>query len=101
MNETVLALALVQLKDRMGINYYDDDEKILKPTIKAAYTWFKSEVLYADELTIEPETTLFTLIVERARYDMMNSVDIFPKNYAVDIGQVIARHEFDSFVSGV
>lgn len=100
MTNEILELALVQLKDRMGINYSDDDDKILKPTLKAAYNWFKTDVLYAETLEVQAETTLFTLIVERARYDLMNSVDIFPKNYSVDIGQVIARHEFDNFKVG-
>lgn len=101
MNEEVLALALVQLKDRMGINYNDDDEAILIPPLKSAYNWFKDDILYTDTLEVKPDTTLFTLIVERARYDLMNSIDIFPKNYRNDIGQVIARFDFDSFTEGV
>lgn len=101
MNEETLQLALVQLKDRMGINYDDDDVTKLTPPLKAAYNYFKHDILYTDTLEVEPETTLFTLIVERARYDLMNSVDIFPKNYRSDIGQLISRYDYDKFKAGV
>ena len=100
MNDDVLALALVQLKDRMGINYDEDDAEKLTPSLKAAYEWFKHDILYTDTLEVKENTTLFTLIVERARYDLMNSVDIFPKNYSTDIGQIIARYDYDKFKAG-
>lgn len=100
MNETLLGKALDQLKDRMGINYSDDDERSLKPALQSAYNYFASDVFYDDALVVKENSTLFTLIVERARYDLMNSVDIFPKNYAKDIGQVLARYDYDKFKAG-
>lgn len=96
MDTEVLGSALLQLKDRMGINY-DDDDELLKNALKSAENWLINDILYDETYVIKQNTTALSLIIERARYDMMNSLDIFPKNYSIDIGQVIARHEYDSF----
>lgn len=89
--EDVQKACLDELSDKMGmLDGYDD-----KPFISAitrAHKWLIYTLLKEPEYVVEAYTLEAGLIVERARYDLSNSLDVFQKNYGQEIVQVIEDH---------
>lgn len=98
LTEESLAQALSSVKDSMGIMYNDDD-KMIENKLKTSATWLCETILYEPNYIIQPNTPELTLVYERVRYEMSNSLDIFQKNYGNDIQNVISRHAYLDFIN--
>lgn len=91
MTEETYLLLVQDVKNQMGI-LYDDDDEVIKRKGKSAVDWFLNSILYEPEYVIEPDTQEYSLMVERVRYDLSNSLDVFQRNYGNDIQNVISKH---------
>lgn len=98
MEADVLKEGLNYVKDMMGIMYYSDDV-LIENKLKTAENWLLNEILYEPEYKVQSLSTELTLICERVRYEMSNSLDIFQKNYANDIQNVVSKHAYNDYIS--
>lgn len=91
LTQEVLDSCLSELTDKMGmLDGYDPKPFI--DAIQRANTWLLGILLKEPEYDIEKYSLEAGLIVERARYDLSNSLDIFQKNYGQEIIQVTEDH---------
>ena len=93
-----LTAGVSAVKDAMGI-LFNDDDKMIEDKLNISAFWLTNEILYEPDFVIQPLSTELTLICERVRYEMSNSLDIFQKNYGQDIQNVISRHAYNDFMS--
>lgn len=98
MEADVLKEGLNYVKDMMGI-MYDSDDVLIENKLKTAENWLLNEILYEPEFKVKSLSTELTLICERVRYEMSNSLDIFQKNYANDIQNVVSKHAYNDYIS--
>lgn len=98
MEADVLKEGLNYVKDMMGI-MYDSDDVLIENKLKTAENWLLNEILYEPDFKVKSLSTELTLICERVRYEMSNSLDIFQKNYANDIQNVVSKHAYNDYLS--
>lgn len=98
MEADVLKEGLNYVKDMMGI-MYDSDDVLIENKLKTAENWLLNEILYEPDFKVKSLSTELTLICERVRYEMSNSLDIFQKNYANDIQNVVSKHAYNDYIS--
>lgn len=98
MEADVLKEGLNYIKDMMGI-MYDSDDVLIENKLKTAENWLLNEILYEPDFKVKSLSTELTLICERVRYEMSNSLDIFQKNYANDIQNVVSKHAYNDYIS--
>lgn len=98
MEADVLKEGLNYVKDMMGI-MYDSDDVLIENKLKTAENWLLNEILYEPDFKVKSLSTELTLICERVRYEMSNSLDMFQKNYANDIQNVVSKHAYNDYIS--
>lgn len=98
MEADVLKEGLNYVKDMMGI-MYDSDDVLIENKLKTAENWLLNEILYEPDFKVKSLSTELTLICERVRYEMSNSLDIFQKNYTNDIQNVVSKHAYNDYIS--
>lgn len=98
MEANVLKEGLNYVKDMMGI-MYDSDDVLIENKLKTAENWLLNEILYEPDYKVKSLSTELTLICERVRYEMSNSLDIFQKNYANDLQNVVSKHAYNDYIS--
>lgn len=98
MEADVLKEGLNYVKDMMGI-MYDSDDVLIENKLKTAENWLLNEILYEPDFKVKSLSTELTLICERVRYEMSNSLDIFQKNYANDLQNVVSKHAYNDYIS--
>lgn len=98
MEADVLKEGLNYVKDMMGI-MYDSDDVLIENKLKTAENWLLNEILYEPDYKVKSLSTELTLICERVRYEMSNSLDIFQKNYANDLQNVVSKHAYNDYIS--
>lgn len=98
MEADVLKEGLNYVKDMMGI-MYDSDDVLIENKLKTAENWLLNEILYEPDFKVKSLSTELTLICERVRYEMSNSLDMFQKNYANDIQNVVSKHAYNDYLS--
>lgn len=98
MEADVLKEGLNYVKDMMGI-MYDSDDVLIENKLKTAENWLLNEILYEPDYKVKSLSTELTLICERVRYEMSNSLDIFQKNYANDLQNVVSKHAYNDYLS--
>lgn len=99
LTEDSLQQGLLYVKDSMGI-MYDDDNKMIENKLITSAIWLCETILYEDDFVIPVNSLELTLVAERVRYEMSNSLDMFQKNYGNDIQNVISRHAYLSHIKG-
>lgn len=98
LSEQTLEACLLELTDKMGmLDGYD--QKPFKDALTRANNWLLKVLLREPSYEVEAYSLEAGLIVERARYDLSNSLDIFQKNYGMEITQVIEDHALTEFLS--
>lgn len=97
LTDKTLTTALSELADKMGmLDGYD--EKPFQDALERANNWLVKNLLYEPDFIVLPYSLEAGLIVERARYDLSNSLDLFQKNYGQEIVQVIEDHALTDFL---
>lgn len=91
LTEEVATACLTELTDKMGM-LDDYDKAPFETAIKRANHWLLGILLKEPNYVVEAYSLEAGLIVERARYDLSNSLDIFQKNYGQEIVQVTEDH---------
>lgn len=66
--------------------------------VRLSANWLVDDILREPDYQIAEDSTEASLIAERARYDMSNSLDIFERNYNSIIVMVIEKHALDKFI---
>lgn len=98
MQEAVLNEGLEYVKDSMGI-MYDNDDRLIKNKLLVSEKWLLETILYEPDFVVQPVSLELTLICERVRYEMSNSLDIFQKNYVNDLQNLVSSHAMADFRS--
>lgn len=97
LTQDVIDACLSELTDKMGmLDGYDKEP--FEDAIKRANVWLLGILLREPEYDVEKYSLEAGLIVERARYDLSNSLDIFQKNYGQEIIQVTEDHALTQFL---
>lgn len=99
LTEEVLNACVNELSDKMGM--LDGYEKQpFEDAVRRAHVWLLNNLLREPAYVVEKYSLEAGLLVERARYDLSNSLDIFQKNYAQEIVQVVEDHALTRFLEG-
>ena len=99
LSNEVLDACVSELSDKMGmLDGYD--VKPFQDAIKRANRWLLVNLLREPQYEVEKYSLEAGLLVERARYDLANSLDIFQKNYGQEIVQVVEDHALTHFLDG-
>lgn len=86
-----------EVMDKMGL--LDGIEKEpFERAVQRSANWLVLDILREKDYSIAEDSTEASLIAERARYDMSNSLDIFERNYNDLIVMVIEKHALDLFI---
>lgn len=87
MNKTLIDTLVEMVKDNSNIYWADDDGKIRRLVIQS-YNYFL-RFNDGETLNFSEYDQIAELIVERARYSLNNSLDLFEVNFAREIRAVI------------
>lgn len=86
-----------EVMDKMGMLDGIETTPFEKAVNRSA-NWLIDDILREPEYSVVEDSTEASLIAERARYDMSNSLDIFERNYNDIIVMVIEKHALDDFI---
>lgn len=86
-----------EVMDKMGMLDGIEKEPFEKAVQRSA-NWLVLDILRESDYSIVDGSSEASLIAERARYDMSNSLDIFERNYNGLIIMVIEKHALDQFI---
>lgn len=99
LSQEVLEACVNELSDKMGmLDEYEQEPFV--DAIKRANRWLLVNLLREPQYEVETYSLEAGLLVERARYDLSNSLDIFQKNYGQEIIQVVEDHALTRFLDG-
>lgn len=85
------------VKEDSGVTWIEDDNKI-KRLANNAYNWFTR--LYGNvDFEVPEGSVVESLLIERTRYAYNNSLDLFSRNYAKEIRELITDIALNDYVA--
>lgn len=94
---TVKESIVNEVMSKMGLLEGIEKEPFEKAVNRSA-NWLLDDIVRKPDYSVSEDTTEASLIAERARYDMSNSLDIFERNYNDIIVMVIEKFALDDFI---
>lgn len=94
---TVKESIVNEVMSKMGLLEGIEKEPFEKAVNRSA-NWLLDDIVRKPDYSVAEDTTEASLIAERARYDMSNSLDIFERNYNDIIVMVIEKFALDDFI---
>lgn len=86
-----------EVMDKMGL-LDGIERKPFERAVQRSANWLLDDIVRKPDYQVAEDTTEASLIAERARYDMSNSLDIFERNYNDIIVMIIEKFALDDFI---
>lgn len=94
----VKKLIVDEVMDKMGL--LDGIEPTpFESAVQRSANWLLTDILREPTYIVTADSSEASIIAERARYDMSNSLDMFERNYNSIIVMIIEKHAVDSFIA--